>query len=201
MPISATLSENAQLARQVRLNYVESYLSLYNLIPNEFYSEVNPVVEKVLNNCNSIESFINTLWRKKIISIFYTKKCFEMDAWFILKERSSSIHNDAEGTGVQCLFMIILQSFLDLRTGRPCDHGIWRKDISSDFRNCTKTEHVCSKNAEEYLLQIDEEAEELAGLSIGRVHDLMTQIKKDPIFRISDLLMQMSLNSTQIQRS
>jgi hypothetical protein len=173
-------------SRHIRLQYVEGFLESRNLLTaNVVFS---PESVEFISRCDSVKTFLDNLWRSKITSINYTRRNLLMDTWYITRTKSTSIHMDSTGDGFPWMFRIILQSLLDLKSGRPCDLGIWRKDIPSDFNNCTESDHICYEFAERHLSELNDEAEELAGLSVGRVKYLLKQIKKDPVFTLPDLL-------------
>lgn len=76
------------------------------------------------------------------------------------------------------MFQVVVQALIDLQNGRPCDLGLWRRDVSPDFRECRKKEHICQTEAEMYLQSLTDEEERLIGVSFGYINDLVRQIKK-----------------------
>ena len=132
---------------------------------------------------------IHDLRFQDVVSPFYSKKCLDVDLWYLARDinllrgidRNDISLQDAEH---RILFQIIFQSLVDLQLARPCDFKTWRQDLSPDFKYCTNKEHICWNNAEEYLLSIDPVTEECIGLSEGYIKSMVSRIKKNRIFQI-----------------
>ena len=123
----------------------------------------------------------------------YNMKCLLMDVWYLKRSYCSPTvksSDDMDTDHAKLGFQIILRSLLDLQTGRPCDLGLWKRDMPSDLQICSVDAHICYEDSEAYLLQVDSEMEANCGMPPGKVRDLVNRMKKDPIFMIGSVLSQ-----------
>lgn len=131
------------------------------------------------------------LQEHNIVSENYTMKNLHVDLWYLKREYVKSYANFEFTNSYESskpLFNIILRALLDLSTGRPCDLGIWKKDLSPDFSCCSEEAHLCHEDAERFLISLSSASENLCGISSGKLRDLAKRIKKDPIFSIGSFI-------------
>ncbi len=127
-----------------------------------------------------------------VVTRFYSKDCLFMDLWFLLKTYIKGLEMPEFSTltvdpEAKALLLITVRALIDLQTARPCDVDIWRIDKSSDCEKCSHQSHICWRNAEEYLLDIDPEKESFMGLTPGTIQGLVTRIKSDKLFDITGI--------------
>lgn len=149
------------------------------------FIERNPT--RLTNWKDLVEEMID----RGMVSKYYSVRCLKMDVWYIRRSYRSNCVRSFDGyTGIanSLYFHVILQSLIDLQTGRPCDLGAWKIDQPSDHKYCTMSEHLCYADAEEFLKKVDNEEEKFAGVSPGCVDHLVRTIKRDPIFSIESLI-------------
>ena len=191
--------------RSCRLRLLQCFIDSSPLVwkDNECGNGYDPQTRSVVESWKSSEDIIKGLRYQEVVSRYYTEKCLLVDFWYLTKSttfspgsnRNCPTAMDVEG---RALFQIAFQSLLDLKSGRPCDLGIWRKDLSPDFDNCTYTYHICWNDAEDYLRHLPTEAESYMGLSNGYLNGLIAEIKKDRIFRIpSFVFREHDINNSQ----
>jgi len=186
--------------RSCRLHLLQCFIDSSHLIwkEGECGTGYDPQTEDVVRSWNNVDDILKGLRYQEVISRNYSEKCLLVDLWYLTKstkfspgsDRNCSTSIDIAG---RALFQITFQSLLDLKSGRPCDLGIWRKDLSPDFDNCTYSYHICWNDAEDYLLHLPTEAESYMGLSNGYLSSIVTEIKKDRIFRIPSFISKVSV--------
>jgi hypothetical protein len=147
-----------------------------------------------MKSLNTYEDLIDGLYEQDVTSKLYSKRCLDVDLWFLLKkcgETSRYLETDAHSIDPEgrTLFVVTLRSLIDLQIARPCDKGIWIKDTSPDLKHCINSDHICWQSAEEYLLSVTSDMEKFMGVSEGRIADLVKRIKQDPMFNIPNLLL------------
>jgi hypothetical protein len=154
------------------------------------YDRLN-ILEPLLRHNHTSEEILDRLRVAGVVSKFYSRQCLLVDVWYLEKRTwKNSIRTiEDQKTYLEHLFLqIVVQSLFDLQCGRPCDIGIWRKDTPPDDRSCRKSEHICYRDAQQFLETVNEEEEVIIGLSSGTISSLVRAIKKDPIFRIESSL-------------
>lgn len=181
--------------RSQRLQILQCFLdnSPYIDRPCQSTRKYHKETVEFVKTLSSFDEIVEGLYYQDVASKFYSRKCLEVDLWSLLKPCNedlkhfeSEIHStDPEG---KALFLITLRSLIDLQSARPCDLGVWIKDVSPDFNYCKETDHICWQSSEDYLLSITPDMEVFMGLSEGRISDLVKRIKKNPMFNISSLM-------------
>lgn len=182
--------------RSCRLRLLQCFIDSSPLVwkEDECGNGYDPQTKSVVESWRNVDDILKGLRYQEVISKFYTEKCLLVDFWYLTKtttftpgaNRNCPTAMDVEG---RTLFQIVFQSLLDLKSGRPCDLGIWKKDFSPDFDNCTYSYHICWNDAEDYLHNLPTEAESYMGLSNGYLNGLITEIKKDRIFKIPSFIL------------
>ena len=106
-----------------------------------------------------------------------------LDLWYLYRPRYKSKTQKLAGICSSSerivLLQIIIQALKDFATARPCDHSIWTHDMSPVRSRCNNIAHICSEEAELFLVNITKMQEDYAGLSSGTVKEYMRRIKKD----------------------
>lgn len=147
-------------------------------------------IERNLSRVVDWRGLIASMQDSCLVSKYYSYRCLYSDLWYIKREsigNGAKIIEGCNGSGNMLYFQVILRALIDLKSGRPCDLGIWKDDRSPDYKSCEKTEHICFVDAENFLITLGEVEEVFAGLKPGCVADLTKRIKKDPIFKIGSL--------------
>lgn len=129
---------------------------------------------------SSENDLLSGLHELKLVSSRYGLRNLEVDRWFIYRDSGESYPLFAcsyEDPCASILFRVICQALKDVRTGRPCDLNSWDGDLSPDFRKCTKEEHICGRNAEEYLNQLDG-IESLIRITPEFIRELVNDLKR-----------------------
>jgi len=150
------------------------------------YQARNKRLEYIRNNRNySNDDLLCILKVERLIGKKYSLKNLLVDIWFInnggrkvvknifQEECHDNFHN-------YIWIRVIIQALQDYASGRPCDLGIWGSDAPPYGKlKCSSTEHICSKNAEEFLLKQAVKYEGVCGLPHGTIKRLMSKLKED----------------------
>jgi len=113
------------------------------------------------------------------VSVQYTAQNLLVDEWYFLSRNDSHPTSDIDVVGGKAersiLFKMIIISMNDIKRRRPCDLGIWKKDMPPHgIDTCTHEIHICSKMAAKWLLEtVGEEEERYVGLTPGSISSLM----------------------------
>jgi hypothetical protein len=187
--------------RAHRLNILQCFLDISPSVSRdeECLKCYDPSMKEIVCSWSCTKEVISGLRAQDAVSYYYTESCLLVDFWYLLRDTNFSPGPNRNCPSIvepegRLLFQVTFESLLDLHIGRPCDAGMWRKDISPDFKNCTDSIHVCWNSAEKYLLSISSEGEQYMGLSTGSLKSLVHEMKKDKIFSISSLIFQEKIN-------
>jgi len=180
--------------RLIRLNLILCFLENYSACSQSYTikSEYTDEVKDFVSCWKSLDDIIHDLIRIEVASRLYDERCVRMDIWYLRKTQSSSTgieRTSVGGLDPECkvMFQTILQALLDVESGRPCDLGAWTRDVSPDFSTCTRGHHICAEQAEDYLMNVDDVAEEFSGLPCGTIEELVGKIKRAPIYKVGTL--------------
>jgi hypothetical protein len=186
--------------RSARLYLIEMFLRSQNSSLQARENIIKTISElaedNVVDNFSSWKDptdVLKGLFELNLVTENYGLRNYETDVWFLTRPLNSiggfqrGCRNGSSPEEI-VMFQIIVQALIDLSNGRPCDQGIWIKDLSSDFRCCNSVEHFCADDADQYLrsLEIDET---LLGLQKGCIQDIAGRLKKkSPSLRISSAM-------------
>jgi len=130
------------------------------------------------------DELLGSLRTGLLISKKYCKRNLLVDIWYIENGGNRSFRNvglnETCGDFIQHIWLkIIIQALIDYASGRPCDSGIWTTDAPPMGKlKCSKVEHFCMDDAEDFLLHEAIRFEGVCGLSHGTIEELMEKIKK-----------------------
>lgn len=181
--------------RSYRLNLLQCFLDKSPVLTHtdNLSREYSKETIALVQSWNNAHDVISGLFYQDVVSTYYSKKCLDVDLWYLTRKINftpGSFHEESslETDEGKILFRVIVQSLTDLYIGRPCDMDCWKIDDSPDFQRCTESCHICWQDSENYLLNLDSEAEDCIGLSDGHLEHLVKTIKKDGIFLIPSLI-------------
>lgn len=127
---------------------------------------------------------LDELRRREFVSSRYDFRNLTLDLWYIRNDsRSRAVQDvtscfDANDPIKGIWFKTILLALNDVRGGRPCDLGAWRRDSPPmGIDTCSKTLHICAPAAMGFLLSLPEEHERFVSLNPGTIRDLVKNIR------------------------
>jgi len=116
------------------------------------------------------------------VSVQYSERNLLVDQWYLASLNNSHISTDIDVVGGKAersiLFRMIIISMNDVKRQRPCDLGIWVKDMPPrGIETCTRDIHICSEMAAKWIIgEIGEEEERYVGLTPGTITSLMGNV-------------------------
>ena len=122
---------------------------------------------------------IRTLLQHQIVSVNYSFRNLAVDRWYLSNRVARVGYEIAECHDCNdpikgVWFRVIVIALADAKANRPCDLDAWDKDLPPmGIDKCIEGCHICSPAAKGWLLNLDDTAEEFAGLSQGTIKDIL----------------------------
>jgi hypothetical protein len=135
----------------------------------------------------SDEAIIQRLQDKLFVSVNYSFRNLAVDRWYLSSRVQRLGYDIAEchdcNNPIKSVwFRVIVMALADVRSERPCDLNAWDKDLPPmGIEKCTEDCHICSPAARGWLLNLDDVAEEFAGLSHGTIISILKSKRKNRI--------------------
>ena len=124
---------------------------------------------------NEKKTAVSDLFTLGLVSASYDFRNLATDLWYLSYRDSQRGYDPgecycAEDPIRSILFRTIVLALFDLKSGRPCDLGAWKKDTAPmGILTCTAEAHLCAPDAAGFLLNLDEDYEEFAGVRPGTI--------------------------------
>lgn len=168
-------------------------LYLLGLIVNSSVDD-DPCDVDLVKRWQTLSDVVSGLGNLGLVSSMYDRRHLLVDVWYLYK-RCSDSPPDYRSSMMEyesnLVFRIVVQSLLDLRSGRPCDFGLWLSDEPPDHKKCMSDEHFCYPHADKFFENFEEtDIEAFIHVPNGSVSGIVRKIKRDPIFRIESLFSQ-----------
>lgn len=129
------------------------------------------------------EKILTQLRDSGLVSRSYNLVNLQVDLWCLRKTcYSRRIYPNRVAENLDPLlriyFYVILQAVNDLKLGRPCDVNLWELDQPPTDFICTHHNHICSKEAMNFLMQIPEFHEVELNLSPGSIKSMVIKMEQ-----------------------